>query len=350
MKITVALRDAPYDVLIGDGVRRELPDIVSSVAPRAKIAVFVTTPSLRHQPWWDFTLSLPTHVIEIPEGEAAKDLTVVARVCDELARAQVSRHDVLVAVGGGATTDVAGFIAAVYLRGVAVVHVSTTVAGQVDAAIGGKTAVNIPAGKNLVGAFHQPKAVLCDTALLATLPEREYRGGMGEVAKCWLLEARPATALASASLEDFIAMAVQLKASIVARDEFELTGERALLNYGHTLGHAIERLALAVDENLLRHGEAVACGLAFAVRLARQVGLVDGDVVRATDDVVTSFGLALRPPVTFDIEELLEVMARDKKAHHNLVFVLPGPDGFASVTVDADDVRAAYRTYVEETQ
>lgn len=348
MIITVALSDAPYNVHIGAGARRELATVVAAAAPRAKVAVFITTPSLRKQPWWDLTVPLASLVIEVPEGEAAKDMAVVARVCDDLARATVSRHDVIVAVGGGATTDVAGFIAAVYLRGVAVVHVSTTVAGQVDAAIGGKTAVNVPAGKNLVGAFHQPRAVICDLEMLTTLSERERRGGFGEVAKCWLLEQRPLEELDTASVEDFVAMAVALKATIVARDEFERTGERALLNYGHTLGHAIERLALAHDDDLLRHGEAVACGLAFAARLARDLGRVDESYVRYSDAVVAHFGLAIRPPAAFDVEEVLEVMARDKKAHHNLVFVLPGPDGFGSVTVDADDVRAAYRRYEEE--
>ena len=145
-------------------------------------------------------------------------------------------------------------------------------------------------------------------------------------------------------------MAVELKASIVARDEFELTGERALLNYGHTLGHAIERLALGIDPDLVRHGEAVACGLAFAVRLARQLGRVDDETVSYTDSVLAFFGLSRRAPRDFPIDDLLAVMARDKKAHHNLVFVLPGPDGFGSVTVEADDIRAAYDTYLEEAQ
>ena len=348
MKISVALSTTPYDVHIGDGAVRELDAIVTAAATKARVAVVLTTPSLRLQPWWHLDLSLPTVIIELPDGESAKDMTVVARVCDEMALAHVSRHDVIVAVGGGATTDVAGFIAAVYLRGIAIVHVSTTVAGQVDAAIGGKTAVNIPAGKNLVGAFHQPKAVICDTQMLATLSERERRGGFGEVAKCWLLERRPLDELSTTSLEQFIAMAVQLKATIVARDEFELTGERALLNYGHTLGHAIERLALAMDEDLLRHGEAVACGLAFAVRLARHLGRVTDEEVGYTDAVLAHFGLAGRAPIDFAIDDLVAIMARDKKAHHNLVFVLPGLEGFNSVTVVESDIRAAYDTYLEE--
>jgi len=348
VKISVALSANPYDVHIGDGVVRELDAIVTAAAAKARVAVVITTSTLRQQPWWRLELSLPTLVIEVPEGESAKDLAVVASVCDEMARAHVSRHDVIVAVGGGATTDAAGFIAAVYLRGIAIVHVSTTVAGQVDAAVGGKTAVNIAAGKNLVGAFHQPKAVICDTNMLATLSERERRGGFGEVAKCWLLEGRPLEELSPTSVEQFITMAVQLKAAIVARDEFELSGERALLNYGHTLGHAIERLALAIDDNLLRHGEAVACGLAFAVRLARHLGRVTDEQVRYTDAVLAHFGLAGRAPIDFAIDDLLAIMARDKKAHHNLVFVLPGLEGFRSVTVDEGDVRAAYGTYLEE--
>ncbi len=175
----------------------------------------------RRQPWFDFTFDVETHVIEVPEGEAAKTLTSLAEVCDRSPDSGVSRHDVVVGVGGGAITDLAGFAAAVYLRGIAVLHVPTSVVGQVDAAIGGKTAVDIAAGKNLVGAFHQPAGRVVRHRDLATLSERERIAGMGEVAKCWLLEGDRRTMLDEATLNEFIEMSVDLKARIVVADELE---------------------------------------------------------------------------------------------------------------------------------
>ena len=332
MKIPVALRDAPYEVTVGAGVRHDVGAFVAAHLPRARLAVLITSASIRRQPWFDFALGLDTQVLEVPDGEAAKSLRVVADVCEHLASWGVSRHDVLVGVGGGAITDLAGFAAAVYLRGVAVVHVPTSVVAQVDAAIGGKTAVDIAAGKNLVGAFHQPRGVWCDTETLATLSERERVAGMGEVAKCWLLEGRDAASLAGATLADFLEVSVALKARLVAADEFERTGERALLNYGHTLGHALELLALARDPDELRHGEAVAIGLAFAARLARRLGRVDDAVVEETDAAVAFFGLPTRARDRFDVDQLLTVMSRDKKAHHDLTFVLDGARGFEVVS------------------
>jgi 5-deoxy-5-amino-3-dehydroquinate synthase len=304
------------------------------------VVVVVTSPEIRRQPWFDLTFDIQTYVIEVADGEAAKTLDTLERVCETLAQLRVSRHDVIVGFGGGAITDVAGFVAAVYLRGVAVVQVPTSVVGQVDAAIGGKTAVNIAAGKNLVGAFHQPVGVWCDIEVLATLSARERIAGLGEVAKCWLVEGRSRAALNEATMQDFIEVSVALKARVVAADEFEQSGERAVLNYGHTLGHAIELLALARDADELRHGEAVAIGLAFAARLARALGRVGDEVVDETDDVLHFFGLPSRLTGSFDVEELLAAMSRDKKAHHNLTFVLAGDRGYDVVSdIDPGVVR-----------
>ena len=347
MKIRVELEQNPYDVFVGYGVRATLAGEVATLAPRARVVVVITTPSLRHQPWFDFSFDLPTHVLEAPDGESGKNLATVERLCTELAELGVSRHDLIVSVGGGATTDLAGFVAAVYLRGVAVCHVATSIAGQVDAAIGGKTAVDLTLGKNLVGAFHQPRAVWCDLDTLETLSTRERIGGMGEVAKCWLLEGRTVAALATTSLESFVAMAVALKADVVARDERETTGERALLNYGHTFAHAVELLALARDPDALRHGEAVALGLGFEARLAHRLGRVDANTVSTTDAVTHFFGLPAALPFVIEIDDVLAAMARDKKAHHNLTFVLPGSGGFDTVAnVSADDVRATYAEFI----
>lgn len=348
MKIHVALRDAPYDVTVGEGVRHEVSSFIAQHLPRARVAVVITSPEIRRQAWFDVTFDITTLVIEVADGEAAKTLTTLEAVCERLANEQVSRHDVIVGVGGGAITDLAGFVAAVYLRGIALVQVPTTVVGQVDAAIGGKTAVNIAAGKNLVGSFHQPVGVWCDVETLATLSPRERIAGMGEVAKCWLLEGRSRAALDAATLHDFLEVSVGLKARIVAQDEFEQTGQRALLNYGHTLGHAIELVALARDPDELRHGEAVAIGLAFAARLAKDLGRVSEETVSETDAVLDYFALPRRLSASFELDELLAAMSRDKKAHHDLTFVLDGPRGCEVVAgVDPSVVRATLERFQE---
>ena len=349
MRITVDLR-APYEVSLGDGVRHEVGRFVRERLPRARVAAIITSPEIRRQPWFDLAedFDIATTIVEVADGEAAKTMASLEWVCEQLARHHVSRHDVVVGVGGGAITDLAGFAAAVYLRGVTVLQVPTSVVGQVDAAIGGKTAVNIAAGKNLVGAFHQPAGVWCDSATLRTLSERERVAGMGEVAKCWLLEGRPSADLEAATLDELIAMSVALKARIVAADEFEMTGERALLNYGHTLGHALELAALARDSEELRHGEAVAIGMAFAARLARALDRVDDVVVTETDAVLDHFGLVRRCPPDVDVEQIMAVMARDKKTHHDLAFVLAGRDGFALVPrIGADVVRRVLEHFKE---
>jgi len=224
-----------------------------------------------------------------------------------------------VAVGGGVVTDTAGFAAAAYHRGVPVVHVATTLLAQVDAAIGGKAGVNLPEGKNLVGAFWQPVAVLCDTEVLSTLPPREYASGLGEMAKYSFLGAQ---GLEDLPLDERVARCVEIKAAVVAQDERE-SDRRAILNYGHTLAHALET-AGSYD---LRHGEAVAIGLVFAARLAQRLERVDQERVDEHERVVGRCGLPARLPPGADHERLIELMARDKKARDGLTFVLDGPRG-----------------------
>ena len=330
MNVTVKLVDRSYDVVLGNGARNELRKLLAFRVPNAKMAVIVTSPALARQPWFDVTSGLDQHVVEVPEGEDAKNFSALEGLCEQFAQLQLSRHDVIVAVGGGAITDLGGFAAAVYLRGIAVVHIPTSLVGQVDAAIGGKTGINLRAGKNLVGAFHQPVGVLCDFDVLATLPERERLSGLGEVAKCWLLEGRRAPEIRTASQSELVTMSVQLKANIVSGDERE-AGQRALLNYGHTLAHAVESLALARSVDDMRHGEAVAIGLAFAVRLARRLGRVGDDDVANHDAVLKALGLVSALPPTYATHELLAAMSHDKKAHHDLTFVLAGPQGFEVV-------------------
>ncbi|MHB1252256.1 MAG: 3-dehydroquinate synthase family protein, partial [Acidimicrobiales bacterium] len=295
MNIPIALKDRSYDVVLGEGARHGVLDFVRDARPKAQAVVVVTSPSLRRQSWFDFVDSEGLPVIEVPEGESAKNFTALEALCEGLATLKLSRDDVVIAVGGGAITDMVGFASAVYLRGVRVVHVATSLVGQVDAAIGGKTAIDLVAGKNLVGAFHQPLGVFCDFETLVSLPERERVSGMGEIAKCWLLEQRDLRSLEATSLYELIEMSVRLKAAIVSSDEFE-SGRRALLNYGHTLAHAIEALALQRDADELRHGEAVAIGLAYAARLAYALGRVDADAVVRHDEVLDALGLHRRVP------------------------------------------------------
>jgi len=330
VKIPVELAGRSYDVLIEAGARHQLGAVLDARCPGYQASVIITSAVLRAHSWFDGAFGDATHVIEVPEGENAKTFETLERVCEELASRNLSRADVVVGVGGGAVTDLAGFAAAVYLRGVRLVQVPTTLVGQVDAAIGGKTAVNLAAGKNLVGAFHQPVSVLCDYETLATLPERERLSGLGEVAKCWLLEGRPSKDLADKSLEELIVLSVRLKANIVSEDEFE-GGGRALLNYGHTLAHALEVLALQRDRDELRHGEAVAIGLGFAARLAYTLGRVDASFIANHDDVLATLGLRARIPRELRTEDIIRAMGHDKKAHHDLTFVLAGPEGFEVV-------------------
>src|SRR6202011_5922246 len=226
----------------------------------------------------------------------SKNLESVEQLCRSWARWGLRRTDVVVAVGGGVVTDTAGFAAAVYHRGVAVIHVPTTLLGQVDAAIGGKTGVNLPEGKNLMGAFWQPRAVVCDTEVLSTLPPREWASGRGEMAKYAFLgdgrDGPPDASLLELTLVDQVARCAAIKADVVASDERE-GDRRMVLNYGHTLAHALEASAFDPHSGWdLRHGEAVAIGLVFAALLAERLGRIDDRRVELHRRVVDAFDLS----------------------------------------------------------
>lgn len=323
--VEVALGERTYPVLVGAGVRHELAAVLPASAKRVAIVSQAGIPL-------DVDPGREHQRFEIGDGEAAKDLTTVGALCSAWARWGLTRGDAVVAVGGGLVTDVAGFAAASYHRGVPVVHVSTTLLGMVDAAIGGKTGVNLPEGKNLVGAFWQPHAVLCDTDALATLPPRELRSGRGELAKYHFLTGEDLLAL---ELEARIAAAVRIKAEVVAGDEREDPSNRrgrAILNYGHTLAHALE----TAGRYDLRHGEAVAVGLRYAALLAARLGRVDAARVAHHDAVLAAYELDAALPAGSDPTQLVELMGRDKKALDGLTFVLDGPDGVEVVAgVDA---------------
>jgi 5-deoxy-5-amino-3-dehydroquinate synthase len=357
--VPVELGPRSYPVMVGPGARHALADVLPEGARRAAIVTqdavpVVVEPGLAHQRFL------------IGPDEGAKRLTTVEDLCRGFARFGLTRADVVVAVGGGVVTDAAGFAAAVYHRGVAVVHVATTLLAQVDAAIGGKTGVNLPEGKNVVGAFWQPAAVLCDTETLETLPAEEYRSGCGEMAKYHFLnvdgfggegfggegfggeglggeglggEDLGGEDLAHLELDERVAHCVAIKAAVVASDERE-SGRRAVLNYGHTLAHALE----TAGGYGLRHGEAVAVGLVFAARLAHRLGRIDEARVHDHLEVVRGYDLPEAVPPGVDPNELVVLMGRDKKATSGMTFVLDGPHGVEPVPgVAPADVEATLK-------
>lgn len=326
--VLVDLGDRSYPVEIGDGVRHRvadhLPERVRKVAVVTQESIGVDIDSGRDQ-----------RTFFIGDGEQHKVVATVETLCRQWAEWGLNRNDIVVGVGGGIVTDVAGFAASVYHRGIPVLHVSTTLLGQVDAAIGGKTGVNLPEGKNLFGSYWQPTAVLCDTETLRTLPERHYRAGLGELAKYHFLGGEALDAL---PLDGRVAAAVQIKADAVMNDERE-GGLRALLNYGHTLAHALE----TVGEHELLHGEAVAIGLIYAAEVARLMDRIDDDAVAEHRRVVAAYDLLLQPPPDITFDDVLPLFSRDKKALTGLTFILDGPNGPEIVEgVQPDVLRAAW--------
>ncbi|WP_420621106.1 3-dehydroquinate synthase family protein [Candidatus Poriferisodalis sp.] len=344
IRVDVSLGDRSYPVLVGAGARRELAPILRDtvVTGGARRAAVVTQAGIG----LEVDPGIPFETFTIPDGEHAKELGTIGELCSEFARMGLTRRDVVVGVGGGVVTDVAGFAAAVYHRGVAVVHVATTLLGQIDAAVGGKTGVNLAEGKNLVGAFWQPAAVLCDTEVLDTLPERELRAGLGELAKYHFIGGSAAehwlsstgkNDLSALPIDERVAACVAIKAEVVSSDETE-GGRRALLNYGHTLAHALE-IAERFD---LRHGEAVAIGLRYAALVARMMGRIDDQRVAEHERVLEAYGLDTALPPGVDHDEIIELFGRDKKATDGITFVLDGPNGLEVVpNVDPSVLRSA---------
>ena len=320
-RVRVELGERSYDVVVGRGAVSELSSLVPADVRRIAVVTQEGLPI-------DVTQYLPAgravSMHQVGNGESHKNLATIERLTEEFARAGVTRNDLVIGVGGGMVTDVAGFAAASWHRGVRVVHVSTTLVGMIDAAIGGKTGVNLAAGKNLVGAFWQPSGVICDTAFLDTLPERERRCGHGEMAKYHFLTGDDLLAL---DLDSRVARCVEIKAEVVGHDERE-SGRRAVLNYGHTLAHALE----IVSNFTLAHGEAVAVGMMFAAYLAHALGRIDAARVAQHHDVIVNhYGLSVGVPAGAQRRELVELMHHDKKAIDGLTFVLDGPRGIETV-------------------
>jgi 3-dehydroquinate synthase len=332
VRVSVPIEGRPYDVVIGAGVMGDagahLPEL-----PKAERAFVVADRTVADL--WFGSLAgalrergLDCVLLAAPTGEAAKTLQVYAALLNQLATQEAHRDDVVVGLGGGAIGDLAGFVAATYMRGVPYVAVPTTLTGQVDAAIGGKTAVNLPEGKNLVGTFTQPRAVLEDVLALATLPDRDYRSGLAEVAKYALtldlellarLEADPAPALERdpGALEELVARCVRAKAATVAEDERD-AGPRLFLNYGHTLGHALERLDAFAGRS---HGEAIAIGMVFAARLAVALGVAEAALIGRTVRLLSSLGLPTAGALPAS-EDVMAAFGLDKKWHGGARFVI----------------------------
>ena len=317
-RVHVDLGTRSYPVVVGHGVVGEIDSLLPKSAKRAVIVTqkeigFVVKPKI------DST------TVFIGNGEQHKNLQTIEMLSQKFAEFGLTRNDVVIGVGGGMVTDVAGFAAASWHRGTPVLHVSTSLVGMVDAAIGGKTGVNIDQGKNLVGAFWQPCAVVCDLDALKTLPEREMRCGLGEVAKYHFLTGDDLLAL---EMPQRIARCVEIKAKIVAADERE-SGGRALLNYGHTLAHALERSS----DFSLAHGEAVAVGMIYAAHLAHAMQRISQARVEEHYKVIgQTYGLKVKPDKKINRKDLIELMRHDKKAVSGLTFVLDGASGIEVVS------------------
>jgi 3-dehydroquinate synthase len=275
-------------------------------------------------------------VITVPAGEKSKSLDQAGWICERMMEARLDRKSWVVALGGGVVGDLAGFVAAIYYRGVPYIQAPTTIVSQVDSAVGGKTGVNAQNGKNLIGAFHQPKLVLADVETLSTLPAREYNEGFAEVIKHGAIRDRAlldtVASLEPAGLPDMIRRNVEIKAAIVSADENETTGERALLNFGHTIGHAIEA---AAGYGALLHGEAISLGLVAACRLSVKKAGLDPQEAQVVIGLLQKYKLPVRLPPAVSIEAVLEALKADKKFEEGSIrFVLCPRLGEAFVSKD----------------
>ncbi len=339
-----------YDVVVGSGVLARVDELLPELPGAAQ--AFVVADRTVGDAWFGRLCDaldrrgLRAVLLTVPAGEDAKTLDVYRTILHQLATQEAHRDDPIVAMGGGSTGDLAGFVASTYMRGTPLIQVPTTLTGQVDAAIGGKTAVNLPEGKNLVGAFHQPRLVVCEIEALATLPDRDFRAGLAEVAKYALtldlellaqLEADPAPVLARdpGALERLVIRCVAAKAATVGEDELD-TGRRLVLNYGHTLGHAVERLDAFAGRS---HGEAIAIGMVFAARLSES-RLGAADLAARTIRLLSSLGLETDGPLP-PAEDIIRSFGLDKKFHDGVRFVLLRDVGEPEIVEDVpqDEVR-----------
>ena len=341
MTIRVALteqRDASYDILIGRGLLADLPALVKAACPASRYAVL--TDSHVAQLYGEKLVArchdatLQAHLFEFPAGEQSKTRETWAAISDGLFATQFGRDSAVIALGGGVVGDLAGFVAATYLRGIPCVQVPTTLLAMIDSSIGGKAGVDVPAGKNLLGAFHQPRLVVADLDVLGSLPPPQLAAGMAEAVKhgviadrqyCDALERdhEAVTAREAGALERVVRRSVEIKAEVVAADERE-AGRRAILNFGHTVGHAIE----ATAKFTTLHGEAVAIGMAYEARLAEALGIAEPGTADRVRRLLARYNLPLELPESATADALVRAMQLDKKARQGTVrFALPAAIG-----------------------
>lgn len=354
-RIRVKLKQNGYDVIVKAGLLRRAGRELRRVLPGKSSRVFVvTSPTVYHH--WGGVLEVslqqarvPYQVLQMNDGEPAKRLQTVEQLAEQMVDARADRKSLIVAFGGGVVGDSAGFLAAVFMRGVPVVQVPTTYLAQVDASIGGKTGVNLRAGKNLIGAFHQPRLVLVDPEVLDTLEEREYVAGLFEALKCGVIRDRKLfefmerhrpTILARDrnAVERTIVSSIRVKAAVVAADEKE-SDLRRILNFGHTVGHALEA---ATNYSHFLHGEAVAWGMIAAASIAAETGVCRPEVAKRIQTGVRTY--ATLPPVLCSTDDVLERLAVDKKTVGGSIhFILPERIGRTKISADvpAEVVRRA---------
>ncbi len=346
-KLRVDLGKRSYDIIIGAGALDLVGQKLSALGLGRRVTVVsnaVVRPLYGERVETLLAQSgFTVRVVEIPDGEVHKSLATAAGLYDELIDFKMDRACAVVALGGGVIGDLAGFVASTYLRGVPFVNIPTTLLAQVDSAVGGKTGVDHPKGKNLIGAFYQPRLVLCDLDVLRTLPKRELIAGMAEVVKYGVIldanffsfvetHVEEILNLQPGAMAEVVRSSCEAKATVVERDELE-SGLRAILNFGHTLGHAIESLT---GYSRFIHGEAVAIGMVAAARIARAMGLCPQADVDRLKAILEQIGLPTRPP-KLELQAVLEAMIHDKKVQAGRIrFVLPERIGKAVIRDDVD--------------
>jgi len=347
-RVTIAVQPRPYDAIIENGVLERAGEHLQRIVVNRPPLFVVTVPPVRRK--WNKKLMMSLlaagftpKLVEMPDGERSKKLATVEALAEKLTRLGADRNAMIVAFGGGVVGDVAGLLASLYMRGVNLVQIPTTVQAQLDAAIGGKTGVNLRTAKNLLGTFHQPRLVLIDPAVLSTLPEREFRAGLYEALKCGVignpalfgcLEKIQVRALRRdvPALEWVIAESVRLKAEVVASDERE-SGLRRVLNFGHTIGHALEAES---GYRRFLHGEAVAWGMIAATHIAAMTGRIDNDTARRISNAV--LGLGKLPLIEARSRDIVRLLQSDKKTRDGVVhFVLPREIGKVEIATDVPE-------------
>lgn len=354
-RVPVSLAGKPYESIVGNEILSRTGEFVREILPPGSCAV-VTDSNVGPLYAQAVARSLQGAgftpiVITIPAGEGSKSLAIAETICDEMITAGLDRGGFVAALGGGVIGDLAGFVASIYYRGIPHVQIPTTVVAQVDSAIGGKTGVNAREGKNLIGSFHQPALVIADPTLLSTLPKREFNEGIAEVIKHAVIRDAKMlddlTRLASSDLPSLIARNQQIKARIVSEDEFEKLGLRALLNFGHTIGHAIEN---AAGYGRFLHGEAVSLGIAAALDLSVDRAGLPIDQAKMVLKSLSAFGLPVKMPHDIPTQALMKAFGKDKKFEAGAIrFVLTKSLGsaFVSKEVTEDDVRIAIENLKE---